>query len=373
MNTARRPTDIEAALLYDGELPVFDGDDLVDVLNRMFDSEIAFAFGTHVGPETFTVCGGPFTVMVSRNPSPLGPSGFQSALDSPAMSVLAPNAADVVARHRSYVFVTVTTAVPGFMQALAESGMTELLDDLIPEPTLEVFGMGQSICRTIVSWLLGAPFERRSPSLVHWCQSDLLMAPQTFMEMGEQVEAMLLVHPRFYSPSTPSGERRRIGIVTFGAAHLIGREVMVTPTALDIDVVVIRLANLVEWLWKDYDLTMIADGDTIGDGESEERIRVRHLPPRPGHPKGLIGLTFEVGPDDRDGPPPIPEPDLDSDLDSDVDSDPDAPVELDMDNPTDRLIAEALERRRLEAEKEPEMVGTEASGPAKKGFGRRGL
>ena len=364
MNPARRPTDIEAALLYDGELPVFDGDDVVDVLNRAFGDEIAFAFGTHMGSETFTVCGGPFIVMVSRNPNPLGLAGFAAALDAPVTAFLAPDARDAVARHRANVFVTVSVGAPGFTAALAESGLAELLDDVVPEPSLETFGMAQRVCRMIVAWLVGPHFERRAPSLVHWCQSNMLMVPVTYVQVIQRPEAALLVHPHLYSPPPPPGEKRRVGIVTFGAAHLLGREITVTPTTLPLDDVVDRLAQVVETLWKHYSIAMIADGDTIGDGETEERIRVRHLPPRPGHPKGLIGLTFEVGPDDRDGLPPMPDPFLDSGADE--------PVELDMDNPTDRLIAEALERRRREDEREPEIVGAEASEPTKKGFGRRG-
>ena len=371
-----RPSDIETAILYEGEPPTFAIEDLCTALSIAFRKEgMRFAPGADFGPNTMLVHAEGFFVTLTRNAAPLGPEGFAATLTSPLTGFLAPDAEGAIARHRSNICITAAFGPPLLRGLAAERGLA----DALPPVTAEQFRLAQRIGRAATSWILRAErFAAHPPSLVHWCQSNVLATPDNFMELASRYpEAGLLYHPCLIHGEPTSDGRETFGLETVGATNLIGREVVVDPAPVPLDHLVERVASTIDYMWTHRDGAPIPHDECIGaEKDATERIRVRHLPPSDGHPHGRLRLTFEFRPEDRDGgeggdgaPQPAPGPNAGIErgtLREDREE-----ASLNPNDPVDRMILDALERRREEDERRrTEAREDAAGGPAiGRGFG----
>lgn len=373
-----RPSDIETAILYDGPPPAFTIEDLCTTLSIAFRKEgMRFAPGADLGPETMMVHADGFFVALSHGHAPLGPDGFAATLTSPLTGFLAPDAAATIARHRGTICITAAFGPPLLRGLAAERGLAGAL----PPITDEQFRTTQRIARMAVSWILKAKrFAEQPATLVHWCPSNVLATPESFTRLvAEYPEAALLYHPCLVRGEPTADGRDTFGLETVGATNLIGREIVVDPAPVSLDHLVERVASAVEYMWTHRGGEPIPHDECIGaEKVATERIRVRHLPPSNGHPNGRLRLTFEFrpqdryGPDDGNGPTePDPTPTPRREPAREPLRDDDEAAALNPDDPVDRMILDALKRRREEdARQRADATASEANGgAARAGFG----
>lgn len=288
--------EIDCALLFDHFYPPVDVGSVLAFLNASF-PEAAFELALG-GPEErfFLLRGnGPAFILVSQNRTPLPPEGFRRALHSPFQQILAPSIDRAVAEHTSHLFVTVSHKLPP-----ADLVNPALKVSTQPAALVERKIM---ICQALAHYL-SAPLEANA---IHWCQSNLILPPDMFSAFVADTvfPSPLHIHPHLFSSGEGGNGRRTIGFTTFGARHVIGREIRFSECPADLRWMLGRTVNFVQLARLD-GYRLILDGDSFG-ASAEEVIRVRYVT-ADDDDVPLIELTAEKCPEQGIGiaPPPSP-------------------------------------------------------------------
>ena len=219
--------EIDCALLFDQFYPPVDEESVLAFLNAAF-PDAAFELRSRAQKE-ISACSaemGPAFVIFSQNRRPSAPEGFRQALHSPYQQILAPRIDEAVAEHTSNVFITVSHKPP-----LADLVNPRLKVSTQPAPLVERKIM---ICQRLADHL-AAPL---GATAIHWCQSNLIVTPSQFSAAvaASRFPTPLHIHPKLFSSGEDADGRRSIGFRTFGARHVIGREILFSeaqPTSMD--------------------------------------------------------------------------------------------------------------------------------------------
>jgi hypothetical protein len=267
------PNHLQVVLLYDSA----DAIDLNALQAAFLKSELNAGYTYNVveaNGRTFFRCFGgrdsQVMVIVEWVDRPGERAKFDWALSCVFNQISAPDAAALIERHRGLLLINVHHG------ALSQSHEVQTL-----LAQMGVGQAGQSLPqyqeRLRVMGLLAAMATQISkPTLSHWTHTDLLARPHAIKDfMCDTDPNPLHVYPLpFRGPGTTQ-EEGIAGLVTFGAAAFIGREIRVRPTevpwneayhhALCFICLAIRKNGYV-----------IADGDTFSDDSESFCYRVHH-------------------------------------------------------------------------------------------------
>ena len=197
-------------------------------------------------------------------------ANFNVALSSVFNQISVPDAAALIDRHRGMLLINVHHGVipPSreIQTFLTQVGVDHAGQSLPQyQERLRVMGLLATLATEI-----------SNPILSHWTHTDLLARPQIIKNsMCDAGPNPLHVHPLpFRGPGTTQGQGIA-GLVTFGAAAFIGREIRVRPTevpwneAYQHALAFIALAILKNGY-------VIPDGDTFSDDSYSMCYRVHH-------------------------------------------------------------------------------------------------
>ncbi len=293
----KRPRKAQVYLLFDNK-PRLNLPDIVSQLKRALDRPNG---GSTVELLPSGLVGwGPFFASVDPVPTPLGRVGFQLALGSPITQHWAPDAEAMIARHESYIAIEVS-----FGPALPD--LTPDIEDMLettgawPTPDEETF-LWMLMFAQHLAFLVGANCKA---TLVHWMQSNQLFSMDSFTTQALAVDPVTLhVHPIMFSvPNAKTGQTQQ-SAMSYGAAHLIGREVTFEPADAPAGYMASRILYFVDLVRVHRKGQLIPHGETFGENENEI-IRVLHEPPSAERPQGGITLRLESRPG---GAPPVRPP-----------------------------------------------------------------
>ena len=197
-------------------------------------------------------------------------ANFNSALGSVFNKLAVPDAAALIDRHRGLLLINVHHGVmpqTGEIQAmLTQMGMGPAGQSL-PEylERLRVMGLLAAMATDI-----------SKPTLSHWTHTDILARPQTIRSfMCDAGPTPLHVHPLPYRGPGTTQDQGIAGIVTFGAAAFIGREIRVRPTKVPWNEAYQHALGFIA-LAIHKDGYVIPDGDTFSDDSYSFCYRVHH-------------------------------------------------------------------------------------------------
>jgi hypothetical protein len=266
------PNALQVALLYDSAKAI----DLIALQAAFLKSEAnALGYRYNVveadGRTYFRCFGGresDVMVFVEWVDRPTARANFNTALSSVFNHISMPDAAALIDRHRGLLLINVHHG------AMPQSGEIQAL--------LAQMGMGQAGQsppqyqeRLRVMGLLAAmAAEISKPTLSHWTHTDILAGPQAIKHYSASPNPVN-VHPMpFRGPGTTQ-DQGIAGLVTFGAAAYIGREIRVRPTEVPwSDAYEHALGFIAVAMHKDG--YVIPDGDTFGDESHSFCYRVHH-------------------------------------------------------------------------------------------------
>ena len=184
--------------------------------------------------------------------------------------------------------------VPGGMKAVAAeidpeaAGFLSQIGMPRPGATQREFSMRVDILGEVCRHLL----KVQPASVVHWTQSNMLIAGEKFLAFLDQKHpSMLTVHPKLFGAQPiPGFDELPAGILTLGAADYIGREIYVAPAPVPwVDLYDTVLAfTRVALMPNGY---IIPDDETFGPESGEFSYLVRHLKAEE-HPMGMREPTY---------------------------------------------------------------------------------
>jgi hypothetical protein len=267
------PNALQVALLYDSADPI----DLNAVQAAFLKSELNAGYKYNVveadGRTYFRCFGGrdsDLMVFVEWVDKPTARAKFNTALSSVFNQILVPDAAALIDRHRGLLLINVhhgaMPPLPEVHALLAKMGVGQAGQSL-PEyrERLRVMGLLAAMATDI-----------SKPTLSHWTHTDVLARPQAIKDfMWDASPNLLHVHPMpFRGPGTTQ-DQGIAGVVTFGAAAYIGREIRVRPTEVPwLQAYEHALGFITVAIHKDG--YVIPDGDTFGDDSDSYCYRVHH-------------------------------------------------------------------------------------------------
>lgn len=277
------PSKVEAVLLFD-EYAEFGPRQLLALVN-----EISEPFG-HVfkrtqhenSPGYLNYFSNGISIEVTHSDGPLAPEGFAAVLESGFTNMVFPDAADEVATHKNYVFIAVTHC------GVSPNDPDGNLPPLEPKEDMDSdqFDFAIQLLKNLT--LVYASLSK--PNAIHWLQSNKLLTLKQFAALAlDPKDISLLIHPSLFSSGAGENDIQLVGLRTYGAACLIGKEIIFeeVPVAAEIlfDRVLQFISRANETGW------MIPDGDTFGLDENEA-IRVHHIDDEHDE-QGVVQLVFE--------------------------------------------------------------------------------
>jgi hypothetical protein len=200
---------------------------------------------------------------------PTARANFDAALGSVFNGITVPDATTLIDRHRGLLLINVDRVMPpsGEVQTLmAQMGMSQAAPSLPQhQERLRVMGLLAAMATDI-----------SNPTLSHWTHTDVLARPQAIKDlMCDASPHPLHVHPfPFRGPGTTQ-DQGIAGVVTFGAAAFIGREIRVRPTAVPWVEAYQHALTFIAMAMHENGY-LIPDGDTIGDPSHSYCYRVHH-------------------------------------------------------------------------------------------------
>jgi hypothetical protein len=268
------PNALQVALLYDSA----DAIDLNALLAAFLKSELnASGYKYNVveadGRTYFRCFGGrdsDVVVFVEWVGRPSARANFNAALGSVFNRISVPDAAALIDRHRGLLLINVHHGAmrpAGEVQTLmAQMGMSQAAPSLPQyQERLRVMGL-----------LAATATDISKPTLSHWTHTDVLARPQAIKDlMCDASPHPLHVHPfPFRGPGTTQ-DQGIAGVVTFGAAAFIGREIRVRPTEVPWVEAYQHALTFIALAMHENGY-LIPDGDTIGDAGCSYCYRVHH-------------------------------------------------------------------------------------------------
>ncbi|WP_454700987.1 hypothetical protein [Agrobacterium burrii] len=219
---------MQAAILLEGNIPSSPLPDLVKQFQTVFNRlgipltcpGMSSSYVQMFGPNDLQV-----TVEFITGPADHGV--FAGTLGSPISTMLVPDAAERIRRHKSHLLVYVQHGV--FGGVIREKGISSLFDELgMHQPGhslaefLERIKVLSIACETICT---GMP-----ASLIHWTQSNMVFSPDNFTTLVGEPIGPLTVHPCIYGEEPPRGTTGQyVGIHTLGRQTISGGKSMLKP------------------------------------------------------------------------------------------------------------------------------------------------
>ena len=265
------PNALQVALLYDSADPI-DLDALQAAFLKSESNVPGYSYNViEADGRTYFRCferDSDVMVFVEWVNRPTARANFNTALGSVFNRIAVPDAAARIDRHRGLLLINVHHgAMPqtGEIQALlAKMGMGQVGQSLPQyQERLRVMGL-----------LAAMATEIRKPTLSHWTHTDVLAGPQAIKHYDASPNPLNVHAMPFRGPGTTQ-DQGIAGLVTFGAAAFIGREIRVRPTAVPWgDAYQHALGFIALAMHKDG--YVIPDGDTFGDESHSFCYRVHH-------------------------------------------------------------------------------------------------
>jgi hypothetical protein len=117
------------------------------------------------------------------------------------------------------------------------------------------------------------------------------MKPEMYEHFSRQpFPTALFVHPNLFSSRAVINGTQVIGLKTFGAAHLIGKEIVFNEAPVPLAWMYQRTCNFVD-MARAKNGQLISDGETFG-ATRDEVIKVRHCNSSAEYVRGTIELTL---------------------------------------------------------------------------------
>src|ERR1043165_7335295 len=265
------PNALQVALLYDSADPI----NLNALQDAFLKSEINSGYRYNVveadGRTYFRCFGGmgsDVMVFVEWVNRPTPRENFNTALGSVFNQMGVPDAAALIDRHRGFLLINVHH---GAMPQTSE--IQALLAQVGMGPAGQSLPQYQERLR-VLGLLAAMATEISKPTLSHWTHTDVLARPQVIQHYNNGPNP-LNVHPLpFRGPGTTQ-DQGIAGLVTFGAAAFIEREIRVRPTEVPWgEAYEHALAFIALAMHKNG--YVIPDGDTFGDEDHRFCYRVHH-------------------------------------------------------------------------------------------------
>jgi hypothetical protein len=268
------PNLVQIALLYDSAGPI----DLNALEAAFLKSELnAPGYKYNVveahGRAYFRCFGGRDSnvmVFVEWVDKPAARAKFNTALGSVFNQISVPDAAALIDRHRGLLLINVHHG------ALSQSREVQTL-----LAKMDVGQPGQSLPQyqerlRVMGLLAAMATEISKPTLSHWTHTDVLARPHAIKNfMCDASPNPLHVHPLpFRGPGTTQ-DQGIAGLVTFGAAAFIGREIRIRPTAVPWGEAYQHALGFIA-LAIHKNGYVIPDGDTFSDESDSFCYRVHH-------------------------------------------------------------------------------------------------
>ena len=287
------PHNIQVVITYDDADVKFHPQTLINAVNSMIPAEemhfqrVAF----EKVPEYLHFFGGNTSIQIDQSDNPISHAGFAEALGSQVTALFNPEVAAAIKRHRKHTFVTITNGVPmpdmSYLRKKANnSAMNDVLNGLQRPFKPDHYEFAIKLLKVIG----GLYCKDGSATAVHWCQSNQLLSRQRFMSVvTDDQDLTLRVHPvRFGSGKSVNGSNC-IGLRTFGAKTLIGREILFDESPINFIMLYQRALQFIAMAQASG--SVIPHNDSFGI-DNTEIIRVRHLADEY-DPAGIFKLTLE--------------------------------------------------------------------------------
>ncbi len=230
---------------------------------------------------------GNLRVMVSQNPQPLGPAGFEGALAMSSTQLRFPDARAVVAAHRANSFVTIGKGPIDPNQIGREQAefLLKTLPDASFLTTSREVELGMRFCGELSAFI----HAQHAATAMHWCMNDYLLRPDDLLRLTSGPPELAAVNPVLTSSAGRLGEDAPVGIVGRGSQYLIGQMVFIEEERVPPKYMIERLMQFVAMCQMRG--SIIPDGDTFGIDETEV-IKVKWQGPDEQLPLERIVLTI---------------------------------------------------------------------------------
>ena len=255
---------LEAALLYSG-FESYEPNTWLRLINE-FSAGYGYSFSRtrHERlPSYLNFLGHGMTIEIAFCQDPVGAENFQNSLASEITRLEFPEARDAIQSHQQYIHFAITKGETNAFEP-------DPIDDGRNPPAFEIseYDFVISLLRTIMSFQIA-----KSPALaVYWAQCDRLFEPRGFLKTTSDLrDVSLLVHPIYFADTDVSATQAHYGIKTFGAANLIGHEVMMDPSSVPVEGVQEIILHFIT-MTRNTGLVM-PHGDVFGRSEAES-VRV---------------------------------------------------------------------------------------------------
>lgn len=262
------PNEIQAAVLFDH--PFTRLQEVAQTFARMLEMELGAPPSVpEAKPGVYYRFFGAGELMVTLEymDGPARVELFGPALSSVFTGIGCPDVRDRLMRHRSHVLINVSHGVLGNSAAVAQ--MMQMLGRPMEGATLPQFKQRLHIARLLTRIVNDAV----PASLIHWTQSDQLIAGEHFEHVPAEPPALLHIHPFLFGPGDREGGPAKAGIRTFGARHFVGRELLIEPSVIpwaanyETMLAFLRVATMTNGY-------VIPDGDTFGPEDHSLSYRV---------------------------------------------------------------------------------------------------
>jgi hypothetical protein len=281
------PNFVQVCLLFDRDAPL----DLEALIARFLAEErpvdYSRVFDTKPGQFYRLYSQRQVMVTVEHVPQRADVAKFEIPLTVPLNAARADDLRQRIDAHRNMLLVNVNH---GPLPPQGEVGA--LLRKLKAQAGADLASFKQ---RLRIAARLGAlACELGRPTLVHWTPTDHLLPAGAFCELAAQpIPSLLHIQPLTFGVGEDSEGRALVGIRAFGAAHFLGREVVVAPSRIpwmatvDAALAFLKLATLDNGY-------VIPDADTFSPQDESATFRVRHL--RSGERYGGQEPIYELEP-----------------------------------------------------------------------------
>jgi hypothetical protein len=199
---------------------------------------------------------------------------FEQSLGSVYTGILCPEARERLARSRSVILINV---FHGVLAGEIQDRFAGMFADIgFPRQGATLAHFRQRL--KILANLSRVVLETEQPSVVHWTQSNQLVAGERWEVVAEGgAPGPVHVHPILFGHSETVDGKNLLGLRTFGARHFIGHEFIVEPHEIawaanyQIALMILGMATMDNGY-------IIPDGDSIGPEDGSFSYRVKHRP-----------------------------------------------------------------------------------------------
>ncbi len=291
---------VEAAILYDRPFVEPPFALLLQKLNAKMQAFGASLVQTNASGEHFvTFRTEEMYALISFNPQPLGPEGFQGALGAAITQMSDIDYAARVKAHTANIFITVgdgkTHLTDTFQKMLDQFGVPH---DAKPTDLRDKILLLHAAVLTVLEEVSPAP------AAIHWCQSDTFHDPQRFPRLTRAMPfpITLVARPEFYHAGKDLDGRDRYSIVMAGSERFCDKTLVLDVTTRDQNLMLTTLEVLM--LWHTMNAKPLMHGGRGGIDDISD-FRVEHHPPTERFPAGAIAIVVEpkgAGKPDNDAP-----------------------------------------------------------------------